>query len=81
VLAAEPWVAGAHLAPGGADTDATLALALTPDADAAGPPTILRRLASALAADETLRSRLVRGLELALLPPGSVLPGDALYQR
>jgi len=78
VLAAEPQVAGGHLAPGGADCDATLALTLTPDADAAATA---RRLASALASDGTLRSRLLRGLELALLPPGSTLPEGALYRR
>ncbi|MFC4496811.1 SseB family protein [Streptomyces ovatisporus] len=78
VLAAEPDVAGAHLLPGGEDSDATLALALTPHADAAATA---RRLSSALAADETLRARLVRGLELALLPPGSALPDGALHLR
>lgn len=78
VLAAEPQIAGAHLAPGGEDSDATLALTLTPDADAA---VTARRLASALASDGTLRSRLLRGLELALLPPGTTLPEGALYRR
>jgi hypothetical protein len=78
LLAAEPGVAGAHLAPAGEDSDATLALALAPDADAAATA---HRLSSALAADETLRARLVRGLSLAVLPPGTALPGDALYRR
>lgn len=78
VLAAEPAVTGAHLAGGGTDCDATLALALSPDAEAAATA---RRLAGQLAADETLRSRLVRGLGLAVLPPGSALPAGAFYQR
>lgn len=78
LLAAEPQVVGAHLTPGGEGCDATLALTLTPEADAAGTA---RRLAGALAADETLRSRLLRGLQLALLPPGTALPEGALYRR
>jgi hypothetical protein len=78
LLTAEPDVVAAHLAAGGADTDGTLALALAPDAPA---PAVARRLAGALAADESLRSRLVRGLDLAVLPPGSTLPGTALYRR
>lgn len=78
VLAAEPAVLGAHLAPGGADSDGTLALALAPDSDVAGAA---RRVAEALAGDEALRSRLVNGLDLALLPPGSALPEQALYRR
>lgn len=83
VLEAEPDVAGAFLAPGGPVADATLALTLTPDAaaDSATATATVRRLAGALASDETLRSRLVRGLELALLPPGSTLPEDALHRR
>ncbi len=78
VLAAEPQIEGAYLAPGGEDCDATLALTMTPEADATAA---VRRLAGALAADGTLRSRLLRGLELAVLPPGSSLPRGALYRR
>lgn len=88
VLAAEPEVLGAQLAPSGGDgatgaggghgTDGTLALALAPAADVSA---VARRVAGALAADEALRARLVRGLDLAVLPPGSALPGDALYRR
>jgi hypothetical protein len=77
LLAAESDVAGAHLAPGGPRSDATLAVVLT---EGAGTEAA-HRLASALAADETLRSRLVRGIELALLPPSAALPEDALYRR
>ena len=83
LLAAEPDVTGAHLAPGRPGVDATLALTLTAEAaaDAEGATATVRRLAGALASDGTLRSRLVRGLELALLPPGSTLPEDALHRR
>lgn len=78
VLAAEPAVLGAHLAPGGADSDGTLALALAPESDAAAAA---QRVAGALAEDDVLRSRLVNGLDLALLPPGSAFPEQALYRR
>ncbi|SCK41617.1 SseB protein N-terminal domain-containing protein [Streptomyces sp. WMMB 714] len=78
ILAAEPDVAGAHLLPGGADCDATLALALTPGAEAAATA---RRLSGALTADGTLRARLVHGLALALLPSGSALPEGAFFVR
>ncbi|MGW6691023.1 SseB family protein [Streptomyces sp. NPDC054961] len=79
VVAAEPAVLAAHLGPGGEDADGTLAIVL-----AAGPqaPAAARRVAEALAADETLRARLVGGLDLALLPQGApVPPGEALFTR
>ncbi|UKY49114.1 SseB family protein [Streptomyces inhibens] len=77
LLAAEPAVLLARLAPSD-ETDATLALGL-----AAGAPTaeVAQRLAQALAADEVLRARLVRGLDLALLPPGATTAGEPLYRR
>lgn len=78
VLAADTAVAGAHLVPSAQDTDGTLALALTPEAE---PAAAVRRVAGALAADEVLRGALRRGLDLAVLPPGSSLPDDALYRR
>lgn len=78
LLAADPQVAGAHLLPGSGETDGTLALALAPDAE---PATVARRVAEAVAADERLRAALLRGLDLAVLPPGSSLPRDALYRR
>ncbi|GAA2102413.1 SseB family protein [Streptomyces albiaxialis] len=79
VLAAEPEILGAHLAPGaGGGTDGTLALALAEGADVAA---VAQRTAGALAADEALRARLVHGLDLALLPPGTALPEHALYRR
>ncbi|MDF3148890.1 SseB family protein, partial [Streptomyces sp. T21Q-yed] len=37
--------------------------------------------AERLAADETLRARLVRGLDLALLPAEATPPGEPLYVR
>ncbi|GLX19254.1 MULTISPECIES: SseB family protein [Streptomyces] len=78
-VAAEPAVLRAHLGRGGADADGTLAIVLSADAE---PARSARRVAEALAADETLRGRLVRGLDLALLPPdGPVPPGEALFTR
>ncbi|MEV0369771.1 SseB family protein [Streptomyces sp. NPDC050636] len=77
LLAAEPGVRIAHLAPSD-ETDATLALGLAPGAPAAE---VAQRLAQALAADEVLRGRLVRGLDLALLPPGGTPAGAPLFRR
>ena len=65
-LAAEPAVLRAHLGPGRAD--GTLALVLDPRRVPAGRPA---RVAEALAPTTTLRARLVRGLDLALLPAGA----------
>ncbi len=75
-VAAEPAVVSAHLGPGQAD--GTLALVLDP---AAAPAETARAVAGRLAADETLRARLVRGLDLALLPAGTTPPGEPLYVR
>ncbi|WP_043730556.1 SseB family protein [Streptomyces zinciresistens] len=75
-VAAEPAVLSAHLGPGQAD--GTLALVLDP---AAVPARTARAVAERLAADETLRARLVRGLDLALLPAGATPPGEPLYVR
>ncbi|KUH35774.1 MULTISPECIES: SseB family protein [Streptomyces] len=77
LLAAEPAVLRAHLGRGG-DADGTLALVLAPDA---APAEAARRVATAMAADETLRARLVRGLDLALLPAGAATPGEPFYVR
>ncbi|WP_338675541.1 SseB family protein [Streptomyces sp. SCSIO 30461] len=76
VVAAEPGLLRAHLGPGSAD--GTLALVPAPDAV---PADVAQRVAEALAADETLRARLVRGLDLAVLPPEAVPPGEPLYVR
>lgn len=75
-VAAEPAVLRAHLGPGRAD--GTLALVLAADAD---PVEAAGRVARSLAADEVLRARLVRGLDLALLPADAHAPGEALFAR
>lgn len=75
-VAAEPAVLRAHLGPGQAD--GTLALVLDPSA---GPAETARSVAGRLAADETLRARLVHGLDLALLPTEATPPGEPLYVR
>ncbi|MEV0276097.1 SseB family protein [Streptomyces sp. NPDC050610] len=77
VLAAEPGVLSAQLS-GAGDGDGTLALALDPGAPARE---VAGRVAEALAADEVLRARLVRGLDLALLPPGAAPSGEVLFSR
>ncbi|MEU7136500.1 SseB family protein [Streptomyces sp. NPDC046261] len=77
VLAAEPGVLRAHLTPSG-DADGTLALVLDGGAQA---PEVVRRVAERLAADEVLRARLVRGLDLALLPAEANVPGEPLFRR
>ncbi|MEE1814745.1 SseB family protein [Streptomyces sp. SP18ES09] len=76
VVAAEPAVVRAHLGPGAAD--GTVALVLDPGAS---PAEAAQRVARALAADETLRARLVRGLDLALLPVSATPPGEPFYVR
>lgn len=75
-VAAEPAVVRAHLGPGQAD--GTLALVLDPSAV---PAEAARAVAERLAADETLRARLVRGLDLALLPAEVTPPGEPLFVR
>ncbi|WP_371628664.1 SseB family protein [Streptomyces sp. NBC_00341] len=75
-VAAEPAVLRAHLGPGRAD--GTLALVLAADAD---PAEAAGRVARSLAASEVLRARLVRGLDLALLPADANAPGDVLFTR
>ncbi|MFE2253171.1 SseB family protein [Streptomyces lavendulae] len=72
-VGAEPAVLRAYLVAGGSGADGTLAVLLAADAD---PAPAARRIAEALAADETLRARLVRGLNLALLPADAPLPPD-----
>ncbi len=77
-VAGVPAVLRAHLGPGQAD--GTLALVLDPAAGAA-PAEAARAVAERLAASDTLRARLVRGLDLALLPAGATPPGEPLYVR
>ncbi|KIF79675.1 hypothetical protein QR77_05985, partial [Streptomyces sp. 150FB] len=74
--AAEPAVLSAHLGPGSAD--GTLALVLDGEASAAEAT---RGIAARLAADDVLRARLVRGLDLAVLPGGATPPGEPLHVR
>ncbi|MFI5982823.1 SseB family protein [Streptomyces sp. NPDC051555] len=71
-------VVRSYLGPAGADADGTLAVVL---ADGADPARSAQELAEALAADETLRARLVRGLDLALLPADAAAPGELLFVR
>ncbi|MFE0691667.1 SseB family protein [Streptomyces xiamenensis] len=81
VLAAEPAVRSAQLVPAAnaaADSDGTLALLLD---EAADPAQVVGRVARALAADQMLRAHLVRGLQLAVLPAGTALPGEPLLRR
>ncbi|MBD0712269.1 MULTISPECIES: SseB family protein [unclassified Streptomyces] len=75
-VAAEPAVLRAHLGPG--EADGTLALILAGDAS---PAEAAQRVARTLAADETLRARLVRGLDLALLPASATPPGEPFYVK
>ncbi|WP_329070105.1 SseB family protein [Streptomyces sp. NBC_01429] len=75
-VAAETAVLRAYLGPGSAD--GILALVLDP---AAPQAETARRIAEALAADDVLRARLVRGLDLALLPAEATPPGEPLYVR
>ncbi|KRV50284.1 hypothetical protein AQ490_14315 [Wenjunlia vitaminophila] len=77
VLAAQPAVVGAHLVPGGGG-DGTLGLVFAPGVEVARAA---REVAGALAGNEVLRARLVHGLELAVLPPGTPLPARALFSR
>ncbi|MFH8883127.1 SseB family protein [Streptomyces californicus] len=76
IVSADPAVVRAHLGPGSAD--GTLALVLAPDAV---PAEAARRVAGALAASDVLRARLVKGLDLALLPAGTPTPGEPLFAR
>ncbi|MET7506169.1 SseB family protein [Streptomyces albidoflavus] len=78
-LAAEPEVVRAHLARSTGATDGVLAVVLAPGAD---PAATLNRVARALAAAEPLRARLVRGLDLAVLPATADGPAEEpVYQR
>ncbi|WP_031515200.1 SseB family protein [Streptomyces sp. NRRL F-5123] len=76
-VAAEPGIVRAQLTRS-ADSDGTLGLVLAPGADAAATG---RALAGALAAHPVLRAALRRGLDLAVLPPDTALPGEPLFTR
>ncbi|MEV6108247.1 SseB family protein [Streptomyces sp. NPDC051940] len=76
LLAAAPSVVRAYLGPS-RRADGTLALAVSGD----DPAAEAQRVAAAVAADPALRARLVRGLDLALLPADAVLSAPPFYER
>ena len=76
VVAGVGAVERAYLGPGGAD--GTLALVFEP---AVPHDAGLHAVARRLVADETLRARLVHGLDLAVLPAGTTPPGEPLFVR
>lgn len=77
-LATLPDFAAAALLPApGGEADAVLALSLRADSVDAAAATAA--LSAVLAADPVLAERLTRGLDLAILPAGTRLPGDRLY--
>ncbi len=83
VVAARTEVLRAQLTPaagsgGAAPADGTLCLVLAPGAEVGE---VARRVATELAADGTLRARLVHGLDLAVLPPEVEVPGEPLFTR
>lgn len=93
VVAEEPAVLRAHLVPAagsgagkaGAEVDGTLALVLAPSDGTAVTADTAKEVAGSvarrLAASENLRARLIKGLDLALLPAGTTPPGEPLYVR
>ncbi|MFE2872403.1 hypothetical protein [Embleya sp. NPDC059259] len=74
----EGAVSAVYLTEGG-EQELTLSLV------AAASPTEVteaaRRIVGRLAEDDVVRARLDRGLDLAMLPPGSALDVDPLYVR
>ncbi|MGW3241221.1 SseB family protein [Streptomyces sp. NPDC001070] len=74
---AAPEVVRAHLVPS-AGSDGTLGLVLDPAADVRQ---VAQRVSATLAADDVLRGALVRGIDLALLPADTKLPGEPLFTR
>ncbi|MGW6919509.1 SseB family protein [Kitasatospora sp. NPDC054939] len=80
LLAAEPQVVGGLLAPY-EDADGLLAVVLSSDLAREEAQAVVQRIGQALVADPLLRVRLDRGLNLALLPAGTELPGEPLFRR
>lgn len=76
-VSGEPSVLRAHLVPG-ESADATVGLVLAPGAPVRE---VADRIATALAGDGVLRARLVRGLDLALLPADTRVPGEPIFTR
>lgn len=77
VLAGVRPVVAAWLGPAD-DTDGTLAVTCDPDVPGEA---VVRRVAESLAAHPVLRTRLLRGLDVALLPPDAPLASEAVYRR
>lgn len=71
------FAAAALLPASGDQADAVLALSLRSDSVDAAAATAA--LSAVLATDPVLAERLTRGLDLAILPAGTHLPGDRLY--
>ncbi|WP_377268327.1 SseB family protein [Peterkaempfera sp. SMS 1(5)a] len=80
MVAAEPAVLRAYLRPA-EQTDAVLALVPEPEAGQDAVRGAAQRIAAGVAADELLRVRLDRGLDLALLPASASIGGEPLYSR
>ncbi|MEU1422370.1 MULTISPECIES: SseB family protein [unclassified Kitasatospora] len=80
LLAAEPQVVSGLLAPY-QEGDGLLAVVLDRALDQEAVQAAARRIGQAVAADPVLRVRLDRGLNLAVLPADSALPGEPLYRR
>jgi hypothetical protein len=79
VVAAEPGVLRAHLVPSqDKKTDGMVGIVVDSTEELGA---VTRRVATALAADEALRARLVGGLDLALLPADVRVPGEPLFNR
>lgn len=80
LLARHPVVLRAHLLPS-ESADALLALVPDPAVAAARLGPAVQALADELGADELLRIRLDRGLDLAVVPAAPSEPADPLYTR
>ncbi|WTW92925.1 SseB family protein [Streptomycetaceae bacterium NBC_01309] len=76
--AEEPTVTAAYLTEG---TSADLLLTLASNASPTDITAAARRIATRLSEAEVLRSRLTRGLDLALLPESAAAPDVPLYSR
>lgn len=76
--AEEPAVSAAYLTEG---TSADLLLTLATSASAAEITAAARRIAARLSEADVLRSRLSRGLDLALLPASATPPAAPVYTR
>jgi hypothetical protein len=80
VLDTEPAVRSARLLPADG-ADAVLAVETASGTGPEAAAEAVRRIAGAIAGHDTLRARLVRGLDLALLPAGTAAPGEPFFVR